>query len=167
MKNLIFLVITGLTLVATPLVLAQEIHHSTLGNNGTSTEVILKGETYHISQSIGQASIIGTISSADYIVSQGFQQFPLHITVINPSNNDLDVVVYPNPITTTLNIHINEEVLSRVDIFLYDITGLAKYVDSYSSVQTYKINMALMKTGIYILKIRMDQKTSTTQIVKK
>ena len=166
-KNLIWLIPLGLILLATPSAQAQNIHRSTLGSNGTSTEVILKGKTYHVSQSIGQASVIGTVSSSGYVVGQGFQQSSLHVAKINESINDLDVAIYPNPVITTLNIRINEEVLSRVDVFLYDMAGVTKHNDSYESSQTYQVDMTVLKTGIYILRLRMGEKNFTTQLIKK
>jgi len=165
--NLIKSVLIGLFLFSICPSSAQNVHRFSLGNNGTSTTVTQNEKTYHVSQSIGQASMIGTIKSTGYIIGQGYQQ-PLHtIALAIPSNEGLNATVYPNPVETALSILVNEELLSSVNVFLHDITGLTIHNGLYNSFQAYQINMTPLKPGTYILKLRMGEKIFTARIVKK
>jgi hypothetical protein len=63
---------------------SQSIIRSSVGSGGSSQSISIKEKTYFISQSIGQASVIGYASSNGYGIRQGFQQPPYILIVSEP-----------------------------------------------------------------------------------
>lgn len=71
--------------------------------------------------------------------------------------------VYPNPVTDVLNIQ-NDKVVKEV--LVYDLTGK---IISKSTLNSQKgvLNLAHLKTGMYLIKLITDDSTETVKIIKK
>ena len=146
---------------------AQNIQRNSLGISGDATKVTVGENTYYVSQSIGQSSVIGTFTNNSNTILQGFQQPPIQIKNNLNKNNSLNVVVYPNPINTYVTILFNELSNTVVNTVLYDVTGREVYLKSQDSTSTFQVDMSLFSSGIYLLKIISGDKYFTARLIKK
>jgi hypothetical protein len=162
MKHLIILAIFCLI---NPLLLAQNTQRSSLGMSGNTIEVTVGENTFYVSQSIGQNSVIGTFSNNISTIRQGFQQPPIRVETITNPNNSLNVVVYPNPVNTHLSILLNEP--KKTIIVLHDVTGRIVYHKLQDSINIFEIDMSLFSSGVYLLKINSGNKYFTARLIKK
>jgi len=140
---------------------------STLGISGASNSISVKNETFIVSQSVGQASVIGTYTKKDYTIRQGFQQ-PLNSSILigQHSNKVLNATVYPNPFQHSVNIAINEKVSSEIYVQLFDIKGSKVYNKEYPESQLVIIPLTELDNGIYILKVTSKDKILIVNLVK-
>ena len=69
--------------------------------------------------------------------------------------------VYPNPTSDNINIS-SEAILSSIEIF--DLTDRLVYVNYY--VHSNKIEIHIQQRGIYILKVRINEETIVTKLIK-
>ncbi|OAQ38321.1 hypothetical protein A5893_16165 [Pedobacter psychrophilus] len=78
---------------------------------------------------------------------------------------DVSLMIYPNPVTTQLNISLSN-IADMVNAKVYDATG--KVVSSANVVNTAKfsINMQSLSNGTYVLKLDVDGAVSTRKFVK-
>jgi hypothetical protein len=87
--------------------------------------------------------------------------------IINPS----EMKVYPNPFAGMLNINLNSELKSPVDISIYNIRG--QLVRGYKNVADSKMiwdgkdnNQNPVRSGIYIIRVTQAKQISTFKAVK-
>lgn len=81
------------------------------------------GTSVNASQTIGEA-IIGTSSGTSVFATQGFEQADDFTTSIEiPEGNTLDISVYPNPVGSEMNIKIEGNMTSPIQMNLYDASG--------------------------------------------
>lgn len=164
MKIELTLIVIGLCISCC--VQAQSIIRSTLGAGGKSQLVTANGKTYFVSQSIGQASVIGTSSSQGYTIRQGFQQPPSSFIVSPPSVNDFAAQVYPNPFSQSIKIAFGDPVKKDIYVIIHDITGRIVLNRAFAASQELEMSLQDMKSGDYILRIMVGQKHYTTSVIK-
>jgi hypothetical protein len=71
--------------------------------------------------------------------------------------SDTNLVLFPNPVNTTLNIVVNLETTKRIDI--YDITGKEVYVNESLSLppgSVFSINTSFLTKGVYVIYIETE-----------
>lgn len=75
-----------------------------------------------------------------------------------------EISYYPNPVHDILNLN-SKENISEIEV--YDLTG--RKVFSKNSIQTsdYKIDFGKFPTGIYIVKIKLNEGFKSFQVIKK
>jgi hypothetical protein len=84
---------------------AQEYQQrSTLGMAGSSTQIVVGDAEYYVSSSVGQRSVIGTLSNEQYTVRQGFQQPPIRVMAIPEIATSLNTSIYPNPVSDFVTV---------------------------------------------------------------
>lgn len=130
------------------------------GGKGTGT-----GGSF--SFSIGQIDYVAAVGT-NGSVSEGVQQ-PFEIFVLGTDeipDIKLALSVYPNPTTDLLFIK-NEDSNLEFNYQLFDVTG--KLLSSSAKMeQVNQIDMALFKTGTYILLIQTESNvTKSFKIIKK
>ncbi len=118
-KNIlyVFILFTGIIMSA------QNVQRSTISSSGSSSVNTVLGETYYVSQSVGQQSVIGTRNAQNYTVRQGFQQPPVKVEVISDASSDLEAIIFPNPVDAWVTIQFGEEVKTPIEVILFDVTG--------------------------------------------
>ena len=84
---------------------------------------------------------------------------------------NLEMNIYPNPVTHAVNVEFTLKINSQVNLQLYDELGkLVKRVkkDNYT-IGNNKIQLEIgnLKSGIYFVSLNVDDKVFTRQIVKK
>ena len=84
---------------------------------------------------------------------------------------NLEMNIYPNPVTHAVNVEFTLKTNSQVNLQLYDELGkLVKRVkkDNYSiGNNKIQLEMGNLKSGIYFVSLNVDDKVFTRQIVKK
>lgn len=77
-----------------------------------------------------------------------------------------EITVYPNPVQNQLNIKFLNNNWSNLDLTLYDISGKILIHKTVDSINTFdnRLDVSLLKNGLYFLKITSDRKTITKKI---
>lgn len=91
-------------------------------------------------------------------------------TVLNPTNNtEVDVLTYPNPIQSVINIDIQNNnasnVSSPINITIYSITGHVVFKQTYTHYQ-FSIDASNLPSGILYMKMENNQINTTRKIIK-
>lgn len=79
--------------------------------------------------------------------------------------SNLEVSVYPNPISDILTVDFGSEV-QLDNLFITDAWGRIIYNNSNLTTQVFKIDLSKESNGIYFLNIQSDQKTKVLKIIK-
>ena len=115
--------------------------------------ILMKGNTYvnAATVTVDEALANGFISSADNIVL---------------SAND--VKVYPNPSRTTTNIDLSLVQPSQVEVQILTLAGSTITQKNYGTLSgdvTLPINLFLMNSGIYLVKVKTDAGTRIEKLI--
>ena len=141
---------------------------STTGVAGSSETISANNKTYIIQQSIGQASAIGTFSTENYTVRQGFIQ-PDVLSKIRdiaiPLN--LEAVVYPNPFVKGVTLSFSEQITDKVAVAVFDALGRLVFSKSYAAQQKVQVQFENLSVANYILKVTANNKQFIKKILKK
>jgi hypothetical protein len=122
---------------------------SSAGASATGTGV-------QLSWTIGEP-VIETFTGTSAILTQGFHQSRLTVTAIDPTLfPELDLSVYPNPVSTSLRLVISGDKLQNLTYRLYNIEGKA-IIDKDIENSPELIKMELFSSGTYILKVFRDE----------
>jgi len=146
---------------------AQNLQRATLGNSGSSTEINDSSENYYVSQSVGQSSIIGTFTNENHTIRQGFQQPPIRVLISPETNNDLDAIVYPNPVDTNITLQFNEEINNPINIVVYDISGKLILSKTQRPESSFNLDLSFLASGTYMLNITSGNKRFLARLIKK
>jgi hypothetical protein len=105
---------------------------------------------------------LSLVNSAKYMYSN-FYHFE---SGIYGRNSTIDVHIYPNPVSSAMNIKINEVGINQYQVDILNVTGQTIYTSSYSSLSA-SINVENLNRGIYILRITTDNnKTYNYKLMK-
>lgn len=143
-----------------------KILNSTIGISGSSNTVANSKGNYIVSQSIGQASVIGTFSENGFTLRQGYQQPPESFKKGTFNNTALNTKVYPNPFKELITITFDEAIHTDVQVSLFDISGRRLYLKIFKSAQVLQISLFPDSNGIYFLNISANQKKFSTKLIK-
>ena len=151
----------------------SELMRSTISSLGTSEEINTNNHNYVVQQSIGQASVIGTFYSFDFVLRQGFIQ-PLtnsttdqsFIREIENSWVSLDVNVYPNPFSSYLSLEFNEIVSGKIKVEISDISGQLVFTKEYEALQFITVQPQILSGAQYILKVTANNTHFIQKILK-
>lgn len=126
------------------------------------------GAGISISFTIGEVAYT-TLTSGNFILTQGFQQGNLFTTSIDkPVNAVNDIAVYPNPATDYVKVRIDIPNLSgKATYDLHDITG-KKVITKEFNVETsvpVELSLSDIRPGIYLLKVYVA-KENLVRVVK-
>lgn len=145
---------------------AQELMRSTLSAAGSSESFEIDGSLFIVQQSIGQPAIIGTVSSENIILRQGFIQPPIRILSTNNFYDDLDAIVYPNPFSNIINVHFRKAIKGSLSILIYDMLGRIVYEQNVKAEQNIYLNLEFLSSAEYILLISSGTRSFTANILK-
>jgi hypothetical protein len=85
---------------------------------------------------------------------------------ITGRKSSIDVSIYPNPVSSSINIKMNEAGINQYQVEILNITGQTVYTNSYSSFSS-SINVENLETGLYFVRIITDNnKTHSYKIMK-
>jgi len=133
-----------------------------IGNSGGN----IISEYGSLSWTIGEP-VIKTIEGSNYALTQGFHQTNLVVTEIkNTPALSYDMKVYPNPVATTLSIHIENTDISNMSFQIINSSGRLMKSGQINDHST-SVSVQDLVSAIYFLKI-FDKNISvkTFKIVK-
>lgn len=143
-----------------------KIISSNLGSSGSSATIQTEKGTYKVSQSIGQASVIGTHQSNGYYLRQGYQQ-PLGKVKINRDfNYELVAKVFPNPFKNSINISFSSPIQKNISVLLFDINARLIRSQNFSPAQQIQLQLNDMAMGTYFLRVSSGKKRFNTKVIK-
>jgi len=121
-----------------------------------------------VSWTLGEVAYT-TLSSTDYILTQGFQQGNLFTTSVDKLGiTQNDITIYPNPARDYVKVKFEIPIASGKATFdLYDITGrkvISKVMNVEQSVPA-ELNLSEIRSGIYLIKVTLE-KDNLNRIVK-
>tara|TARA_Y100000385_G_scaffold286857_1_gene349750 strand:+ start:163 stop:636 length:474 start_codon:yes stop_codon:yes gene_type:complete len=157
MKKLILL------LLFIPFFSFSQLHHSMVSVQSSSTEKY----DINVLQSVGQLSLIGNFSSSKVSVIQGFQQPFIRYINERPIVNQ-NIISYPNPFYSDLNIEFinNKPKTVRVDIF--DISGrFIKSLESKDFDNILNLDLEGLQSSEYIINVKGNGINYSTKVIKK
>ena len=96
-------------------------------------------------------SLVEPVNLSKYIYSN-FLHFTTDVPQISVLNN---VKVFPNPVRSTFNIQITENITSDYQVNIVNLAGQTVFSNSYSN-PSITINTEKFTTGIYLLNIKTD-----------
>jgi hypothetical protein len=121
---------------------------SSAGTSATGTGV-------QLSWTIGEP-VVETFTGTSAVLTQGFHQSRLTVTSVDPTLfPEMDLSIYPNPVSTSLKLQISGDRLQNLNYMLFNMEGkaiLAKDIESSSEL----IKMELFSPGTYLLKVFRD-----------
>jgi len=117
-----------------------------------------------VSQSIGQASVIGGFGNKNAQVIQGFQQ-PYWTGLISQNPLPLDITISPNPFVEEVMLSFDKDVLMRIN--LYDISGKLVYNQKVNYTGPYQyFNFSGLAVGAYLVVIKANGLSYYTKLLK-
>ena len=142
----------GLTCCISTTSISQEIQRSSINSSGSS----VSSNNLYLSQSIGQSSVVGTKSSDQTAIRQGFQQ-PVTLSNGKVSKN-IQLTIYPNPNHGTFYLTTNLERNEEYKFIIYDLNG--KLITSGDGVGGIENKIELHDTtqaGSYYLTLTTEE----------
>jgi hypothetical protein len=121
----------------------------------------------NVLQSVGQLSLIGNFSSSKVSVVQGFQQPFIRLINERPIVNQ-NIISYPNPFYSDLNIEFinNKPKTVRVDIF--DISGrFIKSLETKDFDNILNLDLEGLQSSEYIINVTGNGINYSTKVIKK
>ena len=164
MKNLYPLLI--FLFVVSNLCQSQVLHREMLSASGTTSK---SSNGYTVTQTVGQASIIGNYSSAPFIVSQGFQQRNwARLILQNEIQLASDIKFFPNPVIDNINFVFTISDMKNLNLLLFDTSG-RKIFNEFANASGNTITFSLQRlpAGTYLLLLTNNQLKFYTKIIKK
>jgi len=132
---------------------------------------VLSGGTYHqstagsISWSLGE-TVINTLKSDEYIITQGMQQSKLTVTsIFKQPNISISIKAYPNPTSNNVFIEVDGEI-KNLRYEVYTVNGL-KITENLFDSNPQKIVFDHLNSGIYLIRVQLENQTiKTFRVVK-
>lgn len=127
---------------------------------------IFQNSQYELSWGLGELAI-HTLTSDEYILTQGFQQSLLTVTGIGEDKPlDFDISVFPNPTQDFVNLEVEKKGTEKLEYHLFGQKGELIERNAIHS-PSVKVPFLNQPNGIYYLNIYSnDKKVKTFKIVK-
>ena len=132
---------------------AQTIEKFSIDSGGASVTNGSIQVLYTIGEVHVQEASVNTI-----VLSEGFINPEASSTLSIENDVSLGVKIYPNPVSQTLYISVNQTLES---VIMYDILGKEVYASRHSN----QIDVSHFKSGIYLLKIKTNIGDITKKII--
>lgn len=90
------------------------------------------------------------------------------IATVNNVNNDLGVVITPNPATNQFRLVFEEDYSTELSYELLDLSGsvvLSGNIETQNSNSSQSINVSTLSSGIYLLQLKSNSTIYTNRIV--
>lgn len=142
------------------------IKSSSLGSSGSSQIVETSKGRLYISQSLGQASVIGTHHNNGYYLRQGYQQPSNSAKAVKDLDIKLRAKVYPNPFSQRLFISFSDTIINDVSVQLFDVEARMIYTEEFLPAQKVELQLQGISSGTYFLKVASGKKLFNTKLIK-
>jgi photosystem II stability/assembly factor-like uncharacterized protein len=131
------------------------------GVNWTTIDTdVFHGELAFLNSSFGFSGGVSTNATTGGISK--FTGIPLKAPGFDLKNQ---ITAYPNPTNGILNINLENSLIKEVSVF--DLLGRQVYKPKFSVLNNVTLDLHLLQTGAYILKVTTDSgKTETVKVMK-
>jgi hypothetical protein len=136
---------------------AQTIVRSTIGSIGSSGKI----EGIFIQQTAGQPALVGNQKSENTGLRQGFVQ-PMYF---EEEQNELNVLLYPNPNRGEFSFTVNENSEEQIYFMLFDQQGKILVESETLSNQLTPVSIENPSPGMYHLKVISGKRFSSFKII--
>ncbi|MCB0443771.1 MAG: T9SS type A sorting domain-containing protein [Flavobacterium sp.] len=102
-----------------------------------------------------------TVDNGNRVTFNNFSAKGVELTLSVPVNTALNLKVYPNPVSETLNI---KHAYTLVTFNLFTIDG--KIIKS-GNLENQQINVSDLPSGMYLLQLNVEGKSETKKIIKR
>lgn len=124
---------------------------------------------YSLSSTVGEP-ITTTVTSANYILTQGFQQQSLKgVSVQEIQTENLNINVFPNPAAEEVNVLIFSPNASSTMVKLFDVLGreiaVPTNIINEGTQKQFTLNLKSLSASMYFISV-YDQINRTTQTIK-
>jgi len=133
---------------------SQTLERSVIASSGFS----YSGTNYIVDYTVGETFTL-TVSNSNNILTQGFQQ-PGPDTVVSVfeiTNNELSIMLYPNPASEFINLSISNPPEKDLHIEVIDMLGsiliIKRFEPLNNSSSIEKININKLPQGTYFIKL--------------
>lgn len=144
-------------------VFSQEVSRNTIsviGNSGYTNN------GYYIAQSVGQLSTVGLYDFSQNAIIQGYQQ-PSGFRIIDNIAVKETVLLYPIPVTNTINILFSSSKVGDCVIEVFDRLGRSILKEQSTVLNsTASISLLNLATASYIIKITANKSIFYETIIK-
>lgn len=158
MKNFYPLIVLVLLLLADVAFGQTMIKRASLSTSVAGAHNIQFGN-YKVQQSIGHMGIMSTINHDQRAVTRGFLLPQLGKVSTETPSADFNLVVYPNPFTTYVNIDFNAPVTGDMVIRLHDILGQLIIEKEVTAKQQQRFYLGHLAQAEYVLNVEVMGKT--------
>jgi len=140
---------------------------TTLNDGDTSSTTF----TYDIPSTVDQNNInviVLLIDSSDGSVVSALEKTISEILSVEENNVIDGITVYPNPVNDVLKINMKQS-YGDYNVSIYDLLGRQVINKSYSDLNGYndlEIDMNSLSSGQYVVKLRNNENTYSTKILK-
>jgi hypothetical protein len=119
-----------------------------------------------MSFTIGEG-VANTLTKGDKTLTQGFQQGSVSVIEIKkPTDSDITIIVFPNPVSDKLTLRIDKEDVSGFQYLIFDINGKLVSQKNLLSNET-EVPVNNLSKGTYFLKVQTGVKELRTfKIIK-
>lgn len=119
-----------------------------------------------MSFTIGEG-VANTLTKGDKTLTQGFQQGSVSVIEIKkPTDSDITIIVFPNPVSDRLTLKIDREDVSGFQYLIFDINGKLVSQKNLISNET-EVPVNNLSKGSYFLKVQTGVKELRTfKIIK-
>jgi hypothetical protein len=135
---------------------SQQIIRSTIGSIGSSSQ---NGSVF-IQQTAGQASLVGNEKTENTGLRQGFIQ-PIQFV---EEQNELNVLLYPNPNQGEFSFVVNENADEPINYLLFDQNGKLLLQSETLPHQLTLISIENPAPGMYHLKVTAGKRFSSFKV---
>jgi hypothetical protein len=135
---------------------SQQILRSTIGSIGSS----MGNGTVTIQQTAGQPAVVGNQKSENTGIRQGFVQ-PMYF---EEEQNELNVLLYPNPNRGEFSFTVNENSDEQIDFMLFDQQGKILVENTTLPNQLTPISIENPSPGMYHLKVISGKRFSSFKV---
>ena len=94
-----------------------------------------------------------------------FETAYANVLNVDEQNFINDVSIFPNPVNTTFTLKMNTNNLSEFSIEIFNVIG--KKVYEKKNLKSKNVNVSMLRSGIYILKIMSETHQKTIKLIKK
>ncbi len=153
MKILIFLM---LIFLVTPTINTQTLTRSVIGSFGSSAS----NDGITLQQSVGQPALVNHVNVEGTGLRQGFQQPIMFIE----EQNELNVLLYPNPNQGEFSFIVNEDTEIKLQYQLFDQQGKLIFQGQTEANLLTPISIQQPSPGMYHLKVSDETKNSSFKV---
>ncbi|CAM4129710.1 T9SS type A sorting domain-containing protein [Zobellia nedashkovskayae] len=134
---------------------AQSIERSVISNVGG----VMSNTDISVSFTVGEP-VVGLIADANS-VDQGFWAGKgILIIPLSPGEEPSDILVYPNPVVEEVTVFTSENKVVGIELFAVNGQRVFSQKIEENKLE-YKIDMAYMAKGVYVLKLFLEGNSET------